>query len=298
MNYHIYYCLILSFWVIVSCDSINSEEPIPAFLTIDTAYATINNNLQGTAAQHITNIWLYNGTEPLGTFPLPAKIPILAQGNATLIFQAGVKLNNQSTNRAMYEVFTNDSLQVNLKPGENVNYQPTFSYKDKESAYFHPIYDFELSNNFTSTVNSAPIQITSNENFVFEGNRSLTVVIDELNTSFKAVSKDVIEVQTASMFAIDELPVDGRNSYIEMHYKNDATLIVGLITNSIGLPNFSSEILKIGPKKEWSKIYIPLKQLLTSNNFEDVRLYFEGSLPGTMQTARYSLDNIKIIHEL
>jgi len=105
-------------------------------------------------------------------------------------------------------------------------------------------------------------------------------------------------VQISSAFVVEELPVDGRNTYIEMHYKNDAILTVGLVTNSPGLLNFSTEILRIGPKKEWSKIYIPLSSFLTANSISDLRLYFEANLPDGLESARFSWDNIKIIHEL
>jgi len=297
---YLIYCLLFVAAEFASCNTFNPAEVVPAFINIDTAFVATNINLEGSAAHHITNVWVFNNTdvnvESLGTFPLSAKIPVLNEGNATIILQAGIKLDNRSDSRAIYEVLAGDTLKVDLKAGETINYQPTFSYK--QSAYFDIIDDFELANNYTNTRGNAQAQATSNENLVFEGDRSLTVALDELNTSFKIVSSDALAVQTSSSFIVEELPVDGRNTYIEMHYKNDAALTVGLITNSPGLPNFSSEILRIGPKQNWSKIYIPLSNILANNNFFDIRLYFEGTLPETLQTARFSWDNIKIIHEL
>jgi len=290
------YCIFFLYLGFVSCNNFNKIEPIPAFINIDTAYVATIFDEQGTAAQHLTNVWVYDGSEPLGTYQLPAKIPILNEGEATIILQAGIKQNNRSDSRAIYEVLSNDSLKINLVPGENVNYQPVFNYK--QSAFFDLIYDFELANNFVNIAGNANLQTTSTEGLVFEGDRSLTVVLNELNPSFKIVSADRLLVQVSSAFVIEELPVDGRKTYIEMHYKNDAILTVGLVTNSLGLPNFSSEILKIGPKKEWSKIYIPLNNVLSMNNIKDIRIYFEATLPETLESARFSWDNIKIIHEL
>jgi len=296
MKYLVYSCFILVVWVFNSCDTFNAEEPIPAFITIDTAFVSANTNLQGSMAHYINNVLVFDGVKPLGIFPLPATIPILNQGDATVLLQAGVKFNNQSDNRGVYEVLNTDSFIVNLIPGQSINYQPTFRYK--QSAYFDLIYDFELANNFVSGTGSATAQTTSNKSLVFEGNRSLTVTLDDLKPSFKIVSADALLVQVSSAFQVSELPVDGRNTYIEMHYKNDAILTVGLVTNSRNLPNFSSEILRIGPKKEWSKIYIPLSNLLKNNNFDNIKLYFEGTLPDNLQSARFSWDNIKIVHEL
>lgn len=296
INYLFKYCLFALVGVFTMCDTFNPAEPLPAFIVIDTAFVEANTDLQGSAAHYINNVWVYDGVEPLGTFPLPAKIPILNEGETTIILQAGVKLNNRSDSRAIYEVLSNDSLTIDLVAGESVNYQPTFNYK--QSAYFSYIYDFELANNFINSTSSATAQTTSNKNLVFEGNRSLTVVLDELNPNFRIVSADRLLVQISSVFNVEELPVDGRNTYIEMHYKNDGILTVGMVTNSVGLPGFPFEILKIGPKKEWSKIYIPLTSFLTNNSFSDVQLYFEGSLPASAESARFSWDNIKIIHEL
>jgi len=294
-KYLIYYLLLVVLGFI-SCDTFNPKEAVPAFINIDTAFVEVNVNLQGSSAHQIKNVWVFNNVEPLGTFPLPAKIPILDEGNSNIILQPGIKLNNRSDNLAVYEVMTSDTFAVNLKSGEIINYQPTFSYK--QSAYFDLIYDFELANNFSNTRGNAQVQATSNKNLVFEGNRSLTIVLDELNTSFKIVSADVLDVQRSLTFVADEIPADGRNTYIEMHYKNDATITVGLITNSSGLPNFSTEILIIGAKKEWSKIYIPLTNFITSNSVRNIRLYFEGALADGQNSARFSWDNIKIIHEL
>jgi len=289
---YLIYCLLLVVTSFISCNTFNAEEVVPAFITIDTAFVATKVDDEGSAAQHITNVWVFNNVEPLGNYQLPVKIPVLDEGNTNIILQAGVKLNNRSDNRAIYEIMGNDTFNVNLKAGEVVNYEPTFKYK--QSAYFDLIDDFELTNNFVNTNSNALAQATSNENLVFEGNRSLTIVLDELNSTFKIVSADVLKVQTTSTFIVEELPVDGRKTYIEMHYKNDASFRVGLITSSLSLP----PILQIGPQKEWSKIYIPLNSFLTANSVDNIRLYFEGELPDEQQSARFSWDNIKIIHEL
>jgi len=119
--------------------------------------------------------------------------------------------------------------------------------------------------------------------------------LDTNQTGFIITTINSFKVQTNSNNISEELPIGDRQTYLEMHYKNDATLFVSLFINEEPLP---INILKIGAKEEWSKIYIPLKDILAASNATYVKLAFEGFKPGSLDTARFSWDNIKIVHEL
>jgi len=290
--------LILS--VVYSCDLINPTEAIPAVLEIDRVLVQSGQN-EGSAFHAITDVWVFvnpegsEGSDLLGVFPLPAKIPVLEEGMTSLTIQAGIKLNNQSANRSSYPFFRSNQQTIDLTAGEIVKIKPTFSHKSSSQIRFDLINDFELSNDFISLTDSIQLELSANEAVVFEGNKSLTLLLNEDQNGFIIATINSFKVQEDSNNNNEELPIGDRQTYLEMHYKNDATMFVSLLVDNDPIP---FDILRIGAKKEWSKIYIPLKDVLAASNASFVRFAFEGFKPDSLNTARFSWDNVKIIHEL
>lgn len=297
------YYTIFFIWLTIfySCELINPEESIPAILEIDTVLVESIVNIEGTNQHDIKDVWVFvnpegtEGSDLLGVFPIPAKIPILEEGMTEISIQAGIKLNNQNSNRSIYPVLRNDRKALELIAGETTKWNPIFSYKPPAQIRFDFVNDFELSNDFVSLSNNIELELTTDENLVFEGNRSLTLQLDTINTGFIITTINNFKVQTNSNNIEEELPIGDRNTYLEMHYKNEATFLVSIFIDAESLP---IQILRIGAKEEWSKIYIPLKEILAASNATSIRLAFEGFMPDDLITARFSWDNIKIVHEL
>ena len=290
---------------VYGCEIINPEESIPAIIEIEELKVEAIEDQEGSSFQEITDIWVFvnpegsEGSDLLGIFPLPATIPILEEGMTSINIQAGVKLNNQNVNRSVYSLFRSDQRIIDLKAGETIQLVPVFSYKPPAQIRFDFINDFESSNDFVSLTSNIQLELTSDENLVFEGDKSLTLQLDTINTGFVITTINSFRVQKDRNDVNDELPVDERDTYLEMHYKNDATLFVSVFINSETIP---VNILRIGAKSEWSKIYIPLKDaLITANTTSDnptINIAFEGFLSDGLTTACFSWDNIKIVHEL
>lgn len=297
----LYFILQVCLMVFYSCNVINPTEAIPSLLEIDKVIVESNYETEGSALQAISDVWVFanpegsEGSDLLGVFPLPATIPILEEGVTSLTIQAGIKLNNQTVNRSIYPFFRSNQQSIDLVAGETVKLNPIVTYKPPAQIRFDLINDFELSNDFVSLSDSIQLELSSDENLVFEGNKSLTLQLDTNQTGFIITTINSFKVQTNSDNLSEELPIGDRQTYLEMHYKNDATLFVSLFIDNEPLP---FNILKIGAKDEWSKIYIPLKDILAASNATYVKLAFEGFKPDSLNTARFSWDNIKIVHEL
>ena len=73
---HFYFLMLLTF---SSCSFLDQNEPTPSYLYISEFRLKTQVN-QGSTSERITDIWLFNDTEFLGMFPLPAKIPLLLYG--------------------------------------------------------------------------------------------------------------------------------------------------------------------------------------------------------------------------
>lgn len=291
--------ILIIFVTFYSCNIINPTEGIPAILRIEKASVETDYELEGTDKHNITDVWVFAGNEPLGVFPLPATIPILNEGSTEISIFPGVKLNNQAFNRNIYEVIKSNASSIDLIPGDTSIFNPVFKYKKKdEDIYFDFINNFDFSNDFESQTGSVDLKLTTNENIVFEGARSLTLVLDDNNTTFNIVSLSEFKVQTSGAVNMDELPVDDRETYLEMHYKIDAPITVNIIQQFYDGANISISILNIGAVSEWTKIYIPLRDAIVGiNNLYSIRLSFAGIKPTELNTARFSWDNIKLVHE-
>lgn len=307
---NIFYLGFLCLITLYSCELINPEEKIPVVLEIEKVLVESMVNEEGTNLHAIEDVWVFinpegeEGSDLLGVFPLPAKIPVLEEGMTEISIQAGVKLNNQNANRSIYPLLKSERKIFDLKSGETIQWNPTLSYKSPAQIRFDFINDFELSNDFVSLSDSIDLELTTDEELVFEGNRSLTLQLDTANTGFIIATISSFPVQRNRNNIDEELPIGDRNTYMEMHYKNDATLFVSIFVNRDPLP---TNILRLGAKTEWSKIYIPLKDILATanatsdeNNIDEpfISLAFEGFKPDSLSTARFSWDNIKIVHEL
>jgi len=266
MNIHSKYillslCIFTVFGAFYGCNIINPAEEIPSILKIEKTSVETDYELEGTDKHNITDVWVFAGNEPLGVFPLPATIPILNEGSTEISIFPGVKLNNQAINRNIYEVIKSNVSSINLIPGDTSIFNPVFKYKKKdEDIYFDFINNFDFSNDFESQAGSVDLKLTTNENIVFEGERSLTLVLD--------------------------------------HYKIDAPITVNVIQQFYDGANISISILNIGAVNEWTKIYIPLRDAIVGiSNLYSIRLSFSGIKPPDLNTARFSWDNIKLVHE-
>ncbi len=60
------------------CNVINPPEKTPTYIHIDSVHVNINPYLTNvSASSNITCIWVYYNENPIGTFDLPATIPVM-----------------------------------------------------------------------------------------------------------------------------------------------------------------------------------------------------------------------------
>ncbi|UPT65780.1 MAG: hypothetical protein M0D57_14835 [Sphingobacteriales bacterium JAD_PAG50586_3] len=100
---------------------------IPAYIQIDTIKVTTNAN-QGSASHKVTDAWIFVDSEPLGAFQLPCKIPVLKEGNHTILVRGGIKMNGISATRVPYPFYQFYQTDVNLVKEQVTVIQPTVTY--------------------------------------------------------------------------------------------------------------------------------------------------------------------------
>ena len=270
-----------------SCNLINPDEPIPAYIEVQGITTTSNYTTQGTASSKITDVWVYAGGSYIGTFELPARIPILLEGKHKITFGAGIKANGIASTSEFYNLYKFQEVELDLLPGKvtvvdtfSVTYFPAIQYIWNE--------DFEKDTSgggiSLDTTGFSLTGIYPDSVEVFEGKRSLKM---QVTTAF-----NFIECRSIGDGYV--LPV-GRDVYLEMDYKCSQSFIMGLI----GMTNNGEKripIIQLNPKSGWNKIYIRLGPYV-NYNFDafKFKVYFRVALPSTLTEGTVYLDNLKLI---
>jgi len=282
-----FYLFVIVLLFIGSCDL--DKEPIPAYIHIKPFIVDVNTNgNQGTKEQQITDAWVSDieTGDFLGVYELPATLPIIADGNTKLIIAPGILENGIRVTPNMYSLLTEYEVEINLAPNVIDTIQPTTQYDSR--VIFHYIEDFEANNNSLNEIIDTTISIETDffeDPFAFEGS-SIGFVLDEDNPK--------MEVATSSM----ELETKGDLTVMEMHYKNEGVLQIGLL----GYTNINSSPAKtyffaLNPQSDWNKIYIDLTNQLVAHGsqIKHFRILFGTQLPAGQTTSTYLIDNIKVL---
>ena len=277
-----------------SCHLFDTEEPIPAYLHIKAFDVKVKNDgSQGSASHQIGQAWVYVDRQLVGVFETPVTVPVLKTGDQEVIVYAGVRKNGRFEDRIPYPFFEGYVDTINLVAAEIDTVAPVAVYK--ESVEFAWLEDFEdrsisLESSGTNiTIDS--IGLTSEPTDVFEydgfGNK-VSAVID------MGEGAQAFESSSISRFDFPR----GVDLFMEMNYKTDVPLQVGLYplnsSTVLGIP-----VLLLFPTDgEWKKVYISLGEDVNSAEFSgtDFKIFFNALSNGDPANQKIFLDNIKVLH--
>ncbi|HKK78061.1 MAG TPA: hypothetical protein VJ933_00475 [Phaeodactylibacter sp.] len=284
---------LLSSVVWSGCDLINPEEPIPGYVHIPEV-EVVTKAGEGSAASNLTEVWVTVQGEFVGAYPIPADIPILAEGEVTIFVQAGIKDNGIGSLPEIYPFFEAYETTVTLGPNTTDTIRPVFSYLDQTQ--FALVEGFENGSQVFRDVISGDLgQLGLVQNEVFEGSSALRIRLDSANT--------LLQVATFERYP----EIVGNNSarvYLEMHYKSEIPVVFGLIGyNSGQLGGGRTEyIAGFRPSEEWNKIYFNFSLDAIELGSDEYQVFLQASIPNgedgmpELGEARVWLDNVKLLH--
>lgn len=284
----IFYLLILV--TFSGCEKFDPVENAPAFIQVDD-FTFTTTNAQGDAAHRIEDVWVTRGTEFIGVFPIPSKIPILAEGNQSISIAAGIRLNGISSARLIYPFYKTHDITLDLVQDSVYTVVPEFRYSS--SADFAFIEDFEdVGVQLVSTINSeADVERTDDPDNVFQG-QSAKLTLQEAQLKF--------ECKTNQKYI---LPGSGNSVILEFNYKSNNSLVVGTFVSIPGaIPGSFSVIqealISLNPTDEWKRIYVSFVNQVSGNPDNlGIEPFFgfirDESLEGD---ATVYLDNVKLVY--
>lgn len=269
---------------LTSCIPDKVEEPIPAYLYIP-GFSVQTGIQQGSSSSRIKDVWLTVGGNFLGTYELPALIPILESGQQEVRLDAGIRDNGINTTPEIYPFYEPVVLQANLKPGIVDTMRPMTGYSDKTR--FALIEPFERDDHLMRDIRTGDVtSIKLNRVVPFEGKGSLEITLTE--------DKPLVEL--ASLSRMTELGLNSPYVYLELNYKSEVPVIFGLVAYANIGSTQGSVLLDPGfyPEEDWQKIYFNLSSLVYSSDHAAWQLVLRTVLEAEPE-ATVLLDNLKLV---
>lgn len=277
--------LIMLLSVLNACSVFEPASPQAAFVIIDSIALSTNYSLQGSSSSSIKDIWVITDKGYLGTFPLPAKIPIIASGSQKLTLRAGIVENGISSIRSAYPKYSSFDTTLVLESGKEIKLIPTITYLS--GCTFLQIEDFDdagltLTSTSSSTVN---LQVTNTGDAnAFEGNSGV-VTLSSSQLTFEAASSSLLQFSQV-------LP-----TYIELNYKSENDFDVGVFVNFTSGSVDKRTLLTLRASSIWKKAYISVADLGgMATNAAGYKVFIRCVKSTSLNTAKLYLDNLKVVY--
>jgi len=283
-------------FLLSSCDIINPDEQIPAYISIESIQLTQNPNADaGSLSSDISDAWVLIDDNNIGVYELPAKIPVLEDGIHKITIGPGIVFNGQEQNRELYLFYEGyTDAEFEFKSGEITEVNPIVRYRNAGNDYEYILVDdFEgFTTNMQATAASETgIIITTESPNVFEGNGSGLIQVESTDT--------FVEIRTTQSFTLPNL---GKIIYLEFDYYSDFHLTVGVNIKRTGKQNQIADLLTLKPTTEnkWKKQYLQFTSIVSNaQDPESEFFYFQlnRSLSPEQVDGRILIDNLKIIYQ-
>jgi hypothetical protein len=225
-----------------------------------------------------------------GAYELPARFPVLKTGNQKILITPGIEVNGIAATRAPYPFYKGyDSTQY-IPENATLTINPTAEYFQAAQCAFCESFDgsgFALAP--TGSSDTIMYQLPVGDANIFEpqtGASSGVVYLDSANTQFEFASTSFYE-----------LPGSGAAVFLEMNYKCNQEMQIGLFVDVPGTGLSQVPIFNINPSNTWNKIYVQLGYAVSTYSYANkFKLYIKGVKSNNVNTATFYFDNIKVVH--
>ena len=273
--------------LLAACDLINPPEPIPARIQLNELNIHVDPG-QGTSRHKITEVWTIANNDLIGAFTPPVEIPYITNEEmSNFRFRPGIRNNGILDDAIVYPMLTEYVVDLNTSPGTVSVVNPVIRYRPE--VVFSLVSDFEVQNDFVDdrdTLVESRVVRSSVE--PFEGSFSGEIIL----------TPEIHFIEVGNAFPLGGIPTNGNPVYLEMHYKSEAEIAIGLLGVPLDGPPASNFFYLLRPSEEWNKIYIELTEQVVLSDLPAYKILFRARFPpsSTQPSVRIQLDNIKVVH--
>jgi hypothetical protein len=279
MRIRLLFSIVIFFLFQVSCKKYEPAEE--AFFIKPSLVSVSTSSTQGSGSNKITELWVYVNGFFKGAYPVEKSIPIVTNGKQVNIqVFAGIINNGIKSTRIFSPFYELLSFDILAPRGTVVDRSFTFNYRTNTT--FAWLEDFE---GLSSTVIKSP-----NSEIGYD-------VISGAN-SFEGKCLKMAGTSTTSILMLEsagnafELPLGSPNVYLELNYKCNYLVTVGLINSS------GKEInaFHLNPQSNWNKIYISMAAAANESGSSNKYKVFLRTVKTGDEPAELFLDNIKLVY--
>lgn len=266
------------------------KATVPAWIEVDSMYLNTT-PVQGSNSHRFTDAWVYINSNLVGAFELPARVPVLAEGNTNVIIFPGVQLNGLTALRTPYLKTVRYEASIDLVPGQTVTINPTYDYDTLVNFIFKE--DFEGFGSSVDRSEGAYGEFEAKQGdpaTAFEGSGCGII-------RHNGAENTITQIETNSWYVLPKGDVGG--IYLEFNYKCNTSFTISLLCQpSSGGSDTKTGIIGLNPTYgEWKKIYIALSPVVndftTGNQFKPV-IGFARQIDIPIQEVY--IDNLKILY--
>lgn len=267
---------------ISSCALFENFDELPMFIEINEVGLSTNPD-QGTNHHNIIDIWPTADGQGIGVFEMPTTFPVLDDDSNTKIFyQAGIKRVGVQDDHTIYPFYNRLEVDYTFAPDSTIVEDLVFTYRDETKIRFaEPFNESHLFIREVDPDSITTIQIVNDD--CAEDNCALIVLTPE-NPEFAA----------STINRYEGIPIDGTAVYLELEYKTDINLSIGLQSEVNGT-DFEQYFLTLTPTETWNKVYIDMAEILLASQLDSYRILI-GALSLKEETVEVRVDNIKLLH--
>lgn len=263
-----------------SCEKDKLKTPAASYIVVNTA--TVNSGNRGLIDSHkITDIWLYVNDRFQGVYPIGSLMPVLSSGTATVKMYSGIMNNGISDTRLPYTFYNPYVFAANFEEHKTYTIIPDFHYKEGITI---------VDDNFNGSLGSL---------YSPPGNSIYTLTADPSKVwggSGKSVyvsMSDSIPTAIIQSSAPQYLPVGGAAVYLELDYKANQEISVGLDCGG-GIEKRNA--LTLRPTSDWKKVYISLTSAAsTQPTYNYYKVYISAIKQSGLEHPEMYLDNIRLV---
>lgn len=280
---HKYLLIFSSVFLLLACDNDDLKAPVPAFLTINDISVKARNGI-GTESDNITDAKVFINDQSLGSFQLPATVPIQNTGAVNLKIRSVILNRGNSNDKRDYPFYTDyeeDIIfeqEVEVVRNPQVEYEPTVDFDSPWSGE-----DFESGVNFEfNPASDAAFIRETDPDEVFEGTAS--------GVASLTTDQDFFE---AWIPTFSDIPRNGQAVYLEMNYKCTHLFAISVFVNNQSSQN---PVVFFRPSSEWKKAYIELGEIFSLFSGATNYTIAIGFTKPVGEEGKLSIDNVKLGH--
>lgn len=271
--------------------SCQKEQPQVSWLKIDKWILSENpnaENLQGELTHNLSQVFINMDGKSLGVYELPAKIPIIGEGEHDFVIIPGIINNGISTTKKRFPFTEQYSGSINLIKNDTVLFNPPTQYY---SSIKFQIEDFESPSMQLDVATESTTTLGRNDDpsILKWGNKYGEILL----TDTESMISFVTTFETV-------LPKLGSEVYLEFDYMNSNSLLTSVISYGNG-NYFEDPFILITPQEAnsavWKHAYIDLKEIVSYRQFTPINeAEFKLVLDEGLSSSFFYIDNIKLVY--